>query len=180
VYTNLMAQRNLNAAADAAERYPDRACQLGLSWQEIHGWPAAVRPMLVPYDEKLAVHPQAEGFTRHEIWDFAGTSPEWYPLMLHLAYFDLYRKQVVKQADPVLAMQLRPDTFTPEQKERNFAYHERITVRDSSVSACRSRRHPTGPAARARTRPPDAAGTVKARSRQREPSCSRRERSRNS
>jgi hypothetical protein len=31
-----------------------------------------------------------------------------------------------------------------------------------------------------RTRPPDAAGTVKARSRQRKPSCSRRERSRNS
>lgn len=56
--------------------------------------------------------------------------------MLHLAYFDLYRKQVVKQADPVLAMQLRPDTLTLEQKERNFAYHERIMVRDSSLSAC--------------------------------------------
>jgi alpha,alpha-trehalose phosphorylase len=73
---------------------------------------------VVPYDEKLAVHPQAEGFTRHEMWDFAGTGPEQYPLMLHFPYFDLYRKQVVKQADLVLAMQLRPDAFTREQKER--------------------------------------------------------------
>jgi alpha,alpha-trehalose phosphorylase len=49
-----------------------------VSSQEIDGWRAAARSMLVPYDEKLAVHPQAEGFTRHEIWDFAGTSPEQY------------------------------------------------------------------------------------------------------
>ena len=136
VYTNLMAQRNLHAAAEAAERYPDRARQLGVSSQEIDSWRDAARSMLVPHDEKLAVHPQAERFTRHDMWDFAGTSPEQYPLMLHFPYFDLYRKQVVKQADLVLAMQLRPDAFTLEQKERNFAYYERITVRDSSLSAC--------------------------------------------
>jgi trehalose/maltose hydrolase-like predicted phosphorylase len=51
-------------------------------------------------------------------------------------YFDLYRKQVVKQADLVLAMQLHPDAFTQEQKARNFAYYDRLTVRDSSLSAC--------------------------------------------
>src|SRR6185312_6980969 len=50
-------------------------------------------------------------------------------------YFDLYRKQVVKQADLVLAMHLRGDAFTPEEKARNFAYYEAITVRDSSLSA---------------------------------------------
>ena len=37
-------------------------------------------------------------------WDFAGTPPEQYPLLLHFPYFDLYRKQVVKQADLVLAL----------------------------------------------------------------------------
>ncbi len=45
-------------------------------------------------------------------------------------------KQVVKQADLVLAMYLRGDAFTPEQKVRNFDYYEPITVRDSSLSAC--------------------------------------------
>jgi len=55
--------------------------------------------------------------------------------MLHFAYFDLYRKQVIKQADLVLAMYLRGDAFTPEQKRANFDYYERLTVRDSSLSA---------------------------------------------
>jgi alpha,alpha-trehalose phosphorylase len=82
------------------------------------------------------VHPQAEGFTRHQVWDFAGTSAGQYPLMLHFPYFDLYRKQVVKQADLVLAMHLCGGAFTAEQKVRNFEYYERLTVRDSSLSAC--------------------------------------------
>ena len=56
--------------------------------------------------------------------------------MLHFPYFDLYRKQVVKQPDLVLAMLLFSDLFTPEQRVRNFDYYERITVRDSSLSAC--------------------------------------------
>jgi alpha,alpha-trehalose phosphorylase len=45
-------------------------------------------------------------------------------------------KHVVKQADLVSAMHLRGDAFTPEQKRRNFAYYEPLTVRDSSLSAC--------------------------------------------
>jgi alpha,alpha-trehalose phosphorylase len=82
------------------------------------------------------VHPQAEGFTDHQRWDFERTAPEQYPLLLHFPYFDLYRKQVVKQADLVLALHLRGDAFTAEQKARDFAYYEALTVRDSSLSAC--------------------------------------------
>ena len=92
--------------------------------------------MLIPYDETLGVHPQAEGFTQHQVWDFAHTAPEQYPLLLHFPYFDLYRKQVVKQADLVLAMHLRGEAFTAEQKRANFDYYEPLTVRDSSLSAC--------------------------------------------
>jgi alpha,alpha-trehalose phosphorylase len=92
--------------------------------------------MYVPYDDTLGVHPQSEGFTDHQAWDFAATTAEQYPLMLHFPYFDLYRKQVTKQADLVLAMHRRGDAFTAEQKARNFAYYERLTVRDSSLSAC--------------------------------------------
>jgi alpha,alpha-trehalose phosphorylase len=92
--------------------------------------------MYIPYDERLGVHPQHEGFTDYARWDFKNTPAENYPLLLHYPYFQLYRKQVVKQADLVLAMQLRPDAFTPEQKARNFAYYDPITVRDSSLSAC--------------------------------------------
>ena len=136
VYTNLMAQHNLRAAADTAERYPDDARRLGIDEREIAAWRDAADAMVVPFDDSLDVHSQAERFTSHEVWDFAATSSEQYPLLLHFPYFDLYRKQVLKQADLVLAMHLRGDAFTDEQKARNFAYYERLTVRDSSLSAC--------------------------------------------
>ncbi len=136
VYTNLMAQRNLRNAAVAVERHPGSAAKLGVDLEEAASWRDAADRMVVPYDEELGVHPQAEGFTRHAIWDFAHTSPEQYPLLLHFPYFDLYRKQVVKQADLVLALFSRGDAFTPEEKARNFAYYEGLTVRDSSLSAC--------------------------------------------
>ena len=81
------------------------------------------------------MHPQNEGFTDHAVWDFEHTPPEHYPLLLHYPYFDLYRKQVVKQADLVLALHLRGDAFTLDEKTRDFEYYEQFTVRDSSLSA---------------------------------------------
>jgi alpha,alpha-trehalose phosphorylase len=136
LYTNLMAQRNLLAAAEVAERHAERAARLGVDAAEIAAWRAAAAAMVVPWDERLRVHPQAEGFTRHEEWDFAATGPDHYPLLLHFPYFDLYRKQVVKQPDLVLALHLRGDAFTDEEKARDFEYYEERTVRDSSLSAC--------------------------------------------
>jgi alpha,alpha-trehalose phosphorylase len=136
VYTNLLAQRNLVAAADAVERLPDRAAELGVGADEPPTWRRAADAMVVPWDEKLGIHPQSEGFTDHQVWDFARTAPEEYPLLLHFPYFDLYRKQVVKQADLVLALHVRGDAFTDEEKARDFAYYEALTVRDSSLSAC--------------------------------------------
>ena len=136
VYTNLMARRNLRGAARACERHPDQARALDVTPDEMANWRAAADRMFIPYDERLGVHPQAERFTDHEAWDFAGTKPDQYPLLLHFPYFDLYRKQVVKQADLVLAMALCSKCFTAEEKARNFDYYERITVRDSSLSAC--------------------------------------------
>ena len=136
VYTNLMAARNLQGAADAVGRHPDIGHALGVDDEEAASWRDAAEAMLIPYDESLGVHPQAEGFTTHEVWDFESTAPDQYPLLLHFPYFDLYRKQVVEQADLVFAMLECDESFTPEQKARNFAYYERLTVRDSSLSAC--------------------------------------------
>jgi alpha,alpha-trehalose phosphorylase len=98
VYTNLMAQQNLRAAADATARHPGRARELGIGEEEMGAWRDAAEAMYIPYDDALGVHPQSDGFTSHQAWDFAGTAIERYPLLLHFPYFDLYRKQVVKQA----------------------------------------------------------------------------------
>jgi alpha,alpha-trehalose phosphorylase len=135
IYTNLMAQRNLRCAADAADRFPDRAEELGIDPEETASWRDAADAVVVPYDEELGVHAQAENFTMHQRWDFESTGSDRYPLLLHFPYFDLYRKQVLKQADLVLALHLRGDAFTDEQKARDFAYYEELTVRDSSLSA---------------------------------------------
>jgi len=136
VYTNLMAERNMREAFAAVERHPKEAARLGVDEEEAASWRDAAEAMFIPYDEDLRVHPQAESFTQHEPWDFARTAPDQYPLLLHFPYFDLYRKQVVKQADLVLALHLRGDVFTVREKERDFDYYEALTVRDSSLSAC--------------------------------------------
>jgi alpha,alpha-trehalose phosphorylase len=136
VYTNLLAQRNLRAAADAVARHPRHAAVLGADFEEAAAWRDAAREMVIPWDERLGVHPQAEGFTSHQVWDFERTKPDQYPLLLHFPYFDIYRKQVVKQADLVLALHVFGDAFSPEEKARDFAYYEGLTVRDSSLSAC--------------------------------------------
>jgi alpha,alpha-trehalose phosphorylase len=136
VYTNLMAARNLAAAADFAAAHPDVARRLGVDQDEMASWRAASAAMHVPFNEELGVHEQSEDFTRYQEWDFTNTPLDAYPLLLHAPYFELYRKQVIKQADLVLAMHWRGDAFTDEQKARNVAYYEPLTVRDSSLSAC--------------------------------------------
>ncbi|MEV6536121.1 glycosyl hydrolase family 65 protein [Streptomyces sp. NPDC051639] len=135
-YTNLMAARNMRGAADSAERHRDEAAALGVDDEEAATWRDAAQAMHLPYNDELQVHEQHAGFTGHQLWDFAATRPDQYPLLLHFPYFDIYRKQVVKQADLVLAMYMCGQYFDADQKARNFAYYEPLTVRDSSLSAC--------------------------------------------
>ncbi|WP_314175354.1 glycoside hydrolase family 65 protein [Streptomyces winkii] len=135
IYTNLMARANLRDAADAIDRHPDQAAAFGVDDEETAAWRDAADAVALPYNEDLGVHEQSADFTGHQIWDFAGTGPDEYPLMLHFPYFELYRKQVVKQADLVLAMCRHGEEFDDEQKARNFEYYEQLTVRDSSLSA---------------------------------------------
>jgi alpha,alpha-trehalose phosphorylase len=133
VFTNLMAARNLRTAADLAIRHPQRAAELGVDQEEIASWRDAAAAIVIPRDEDLGVTAQSEEFTRQRQWDFAGNNK--YPLLLHHPYYLLYSSQVVKQADLVLALYTCGECFTPEQKARDFDYYERITVRDSSLSA---------------------------------------------
>ncbi len=135
VYTNLMAQQNLQVAAQCIERHPDIAERMGVHEEERLSWIAAAEAMHIPFDERRGIHPQDDGFLNHQPWDFEDTPADRYPLLLHYPYFQLYRQQVVKQADLVFAMHARGDAFTPEQKLANFDYYESLCVRDSSLSA---------------------------------------------
>ncbi len=136
VYTNLMARRNFLAAAAMAVRHPTHAERLGVTNEESAEWRDAAKAIVLPFDDALGIHMQSEEFTEHAVWDFASTRADQYPLFLFFPYFDIYRKQVVKQADLVLAMHVCSEAFSVEQKRRNFVYYENLTVRDSSLSAC--------------------------------------------
>ena len=136
VYTNLMAARNLRTAAELAVRHPERAAALDVDQEEVASWRDAAEAMVIPYDRELGVTPQSEGFTRYRRWDFEETTSDEYPLLLNFPYYALYSSQVVKQADLVFALYACGDHFDADQKARDFDYYERITVRDSSLSAC--------------------------------------------
>jgi alpha,alpha-trehalose phosphorylase len=92
--------------------------------------------MYVPFNEQRGIHPQDDTFLDREEWDLDATPAEKFPLLLHYHPLVIYRYQVLKQADIVLAMFLLGDEFSQEQKRRNFDYYDRLTTGDSSLSAC--------------------------------------------
>ncbi|MET0579701.1 MAG: glycosyl hydrolase family 65 protein, partial [Ilumatobacteraceae bacterium] len=144
LYTNVMARFNMRYAARIvdlleawdSDAYASLCRRLRLQPGETAAWTRAAESMYLPYDEELGIHPQDDRFLECEPWDFAGTPAEKYPLLLHFHPLVIYRHQVLKQADVVLAMVLREDQFSLDQKRRNFDYYDPITTGDSSLSAC--------------------------------------------
>ena len=143
LYTNVMARFNLATAADAVQElastnpdgYARMRTRLGLQDHEVELWRLCAEAMAIPYDERLGVHPQDRHFLEREMWDLPNTPPEKRPLLLHFHPLVLYRHQVLKQADVVLAMFLQGDQFTLAEKRANFEYYDPITTGDSSLSA---------------------------------------------
>jgi alpha,alpha-trehalose phosphorylase len=143
-YTNLMARLNLRFAAAALRRLarerPDAhaalIAELDVTEPEVRDWERAAAAMHLPYDEQAGIHPQDAHFLEREPWDFAGTPADRYPLLLHYHPLVIYRHQVIKQADVVLAMFLLGEEFDDAVKRANYDYYDRLTTGDSSLSAC--------------------------------------------
>ena len=143
-YTNVMARENLRRAADIVERLarerPEAHRALvektGLAPQELADWRRAAERMLIPYDDRLGIHLQDDSFLDKERWDFENTPAEKYPLLIYYHYLEIYRHQVIKQADTILAMVLLSHQFSDADKKRNFDYYDPLTTGDSSLSAC--------------------------------------------
>ena len=143
-YTNLMARENLRYAAQTVEALratkPDAYAALvhktELEYSEVEAWMRAAEGMYVPYDEKLKIIPQDDNFLDGEPWDFQNTPRDHYPLLLFYHPLNIYRKQVIKQADVVLAMFLLGDAYSLEEKKRNFDFYDPLTTGNSSLSSC--------------------------------------------
>ena len=142
LYTNVMARFNLDYAAEELaalrrenpEAYAIAALRLGLAAEEAGAWRTAAAGMHIGFDERHGVHPQDALFLEREVWDFENTPRDKYPLLLNFHPLVIYRHQVLKQADVVLALFLQSDQFTAEEKLADFEYYDPLTTGDSTLS----------------------------------------------
>ncbi|WP_447913344.1 glycoside hydrolase family 65 protein [Microbacterium phyllosphaerae] len=143
LYTNVMARYNLRYAAKVVreaqeangEEFSRVVERTGLAEGEAEGWERAADAMFIPFSESLGIHPQDSLFLERELWDLAHTPAEQRPLLLHFHPLVIYRFQVLKQADVVLALFLQGNHFTPEEKKADFDYYDPLTTGDSTLSA---------------------------------------------
>ncbi|WP_340540809.1 glycoside hydrolase family 65 protein [Nocardioides sp. GXZ039] len=143
LYTNVMARFNLRRAASAVrfiqrkrpDNYAEMAARVGLRDGEVEEWERAADAMTIPFDEHLGIHPQDLHFLEREMWDLDHTPRDKRPLLLNYHPLVIYRFQVLKQADVVLALFLQGEDFTLEQKKADFDYYDPITTGDSTLSA---------------------------------------------
>lgn len=142
-YTNIMARQNLTAAADSIarlkaddqSRYRDLVDRLQLGPDELDEWRRAAAAMHLPYDPVRGIHAQDSMFLERDVWNFDNTPADHWPLLLHYHPLVIYRFQVLKQADVILALFLTGDEFSVEQKRADFDYYDPITTGDSTLSA---------------------------------------------
>ena len=143
-YTNIMAEEHLRFACTAAKILEEEASdafsalsdKLSLTEKEIDEWKQAADNMYVPYDRGRGLYPQDDSFFNKKVWDFKNTSKEKYPLLLHFHPLNIYRHQVLKQPDLVLALFLQSRRFSRAEKKRNFDFYEPLTTGDSSLGPC--------------------------------------------
>lgn len=141
-YTNLMAKHNFKYAAEMVEAVLEAKDEngldvlerIGFDETELANWKKAAEKMFLPYDEEQELTMQDDSFFHKEVWDIENTPKDKFPLLLHYHPLTIYRYQVNKQADTVLAQFLFSDEFSQDQKARDYEYYESVTTHDSSLS----------------------------------------------
>lgn len=141
-YTNYMAKDQLEFALEVValmkdqcpDRFEELSTRIALTEAELSMWKQAADEMYIKVDEERGIIAQDDSFLEKPVWDFENTPPDHKPLMLYYHYLNIYRHQVLKQADVVMVQFLQNDRFTLAQKKRCFDYYEPLTTHDSSLS----------------------------------------------
>lgn len=142
-YTNRMAQCHLRHAVHVmrwlANEHPDThadlVARLGLEPHEVEDWQHAAEAMYLPVDASSGVFPQDDTFLDKPRLPAQPHSADKQPLLLRMHPLTLYRHQVCKQADVLLALALAGEDVDRDAKRRNLEYYEGVTVHDSTLSA---------------------------------------------
>lgn len=141
-YTNAVAQNNLRGAVRALRSLTEAGLDgtvreaTGVTDIEAEAFALAAERMYFPRDERNGISPQDDSFLQKKTLDLRAIPRDHFPLLLHYHPLFLYRHQVCKQADTVLAHLLFPDTADADTVRRSYDFYGRVTTHDSSLSLC--------------------------------------------
>ncbi|MCL2560398.1 MAG: hypothetical protein FWE07_07905 [Turicibacter sp.] len=120
------------ATADEV-RWNELVCRLAITPPELSLLQHYADIMEKPFSEELGVIAQDRDFLSKEKWPFWDEVDK-FPLLLHYHPLVLYRYQVSKQADAVMALMLFPEIEPLEVVRRSVDYYDEVTTHDSSLS----------------------------------------------
>lgn len=143
-YTNAMAKHHLRWTVrfydllkrQSSDEMEALCVRLRITPEEIEAMGAAAEAMYLPFDAGKGIFAQDDSFLTKPVWPFAQVPEEKYPLLLHFHPLTIYRHQVLKQADTVLAHLLLEEGVSEEALRQTYRYYEGITTHDSSLSTC--------------------------------------------
>ena len=138
-YTNAMAKYHFDKIVEYSHQYSKMLIsvkkKINLVSQEIDIFSKASREMVLLFDEKRQIFAQDAQFLQKPILDLKSIPEENFPLLLHYHPLFIYRHQVLKQADTLLALYLLNYKDFPILRN-NFDYYLPLTTHDSSLSKC--------------------------------------------
>ncbi|MFC6274100.1 glycoside hydrolase family 65 protein [Levilactobacillus tangyuanensis] len=137
-YTNRLAKHNFNLVVSLAHEIladdPDGLEPFGLTEADLDVFSNLADHVYLPYSRELRINEQDDSFLSKPRWPLSKSTPENFPLLLHYHPLTIYRYQVSKQADTLLADYLFPEDLSLDQLKREYRYYEGVTTHDSSLS----------------------------------------------
>ena len=103
---------------------------------EIQAMKTVAENMYFPYDEKLGIYLQQDGFLDKELVTVADLDKAQRPINQKWSWDRILRSPYIKQADTLQGFYFFEDHFTTEELKKHFDFYEPFTVHESSLSPC--------------------------------------------
>ncbi|MDN6900179.1 glycoside hydrolase family 65 protein [Oenococcus sicerae] len=134
-YTNYLAKWTLQYTLKTLNKVSKKqADNLNVSQIEKNNWQIIAEKMYLPYDQKLDIFVQHDGFLDKELKPASTIPSDQLPINQHWSWDKILRSPYIKQADVLQNIWYFIDDFTFKQKKHNFDFYEPLTVHESSLS----------------------------------------------
>lgn len=141
-YTNYMAKKSMEYTIESLEllknkdldKYLNLIKKLNITQKEINDFKDKIRKMIILYDKKTDLFEQHQGYYDLPHIDIKSIPVTDFPLYSHWSYDRVYRNDMIKQPDVLMLMLLYNQSFTNNQKLKNYEFYEPRTIHESSLS----------------------------------------------